>query len=577
MPRWRLSVRWPLLLLLVSIGFTTLGVVEANRAIRSQRTTAEHALRDYAGFAAWSYEQHLREMFNGGTQEVLGAVNHGDGMHSSPRIPTAQELPHFLPFDPKCGCHRARGGGPNPRMYYAFVLGADTLGVARNTHPRPQEGWEVDRPMPVDFPHGKPAEYTAAEKRWINDTLTRRIRGMRSDDSRFPVVIAPYESTPRFLVYTLMPTTWGDTLVYGVEYAREDVARVLSEVMYEKRLIPATFARGHSMRDLVQLRVTDALGDVVFESEPVREWALDDSTRMTSGYGSLLVRAQINPAMAGSLIIGGLPKSRLPFLIGLLVVAAALAVVSLAQMRRESELTRLRSNFVASISHELRTPLAQMRLYLETLKLGRFKTDAERAWSIDNVERETTRLQQLVERVLRFSRMGHADDERCERIDVTREVERIVDEFGPLAASRGASIDPHIEVVPALELRPAALRHLLLNLLDNAVKYGPSGQVVAVRVHREGDEVRIIVTDEGPGIRRADRDRVWRPYDRGTTAGHNAGSGIGLSIVRDVATLHGGRAWIEDGPNGRGARFIIALPTVARVTAPALVEAVVAG
>ena len=93
---WRLpSARWPLLLLLLlaSIGFTALGVFEANRAIRSQRRVAEHALHDYAGFVAWSYEQHLRETFTAGTQEVLGAVNHGENMHTNPQGKGERSLP----------------------------------------------------------------------------------------------------------------------------------------------------------------------------------------------------------------------------------------------------------------------------------------------------------------------------------------------------------------------------------------------------------------------------------------------------------------------------------------------------
>ncbi|MEP6732070.1 MAG: HAMP domain-containing sensor histidine kinase [bacterium] len=555
---WRLpSVRWPALLLLTSLAFTTLGVVEANRAIRSQRTVAEHALRDYAGFVAWSYEQHLRELFSAGTQEILGAVNHGEAMHSNPRVPEANDLPRYLPMDMHCGCHRSRN--VNPAMYFAYVLGSDTLGVARNTYSDPAEGWEVDRPMPVDLPAVKRREYTTLEKRWINDTLTKQIHNV-ADAGRFPIVVARYESAPRMLVYTLMPTTWGDTLVYGAEYTRQDVARVLAEVMDQRGLLPATFASGHSIREMVQLEVTDRRGEVMFASEPVREWALDDTTRMPIAFGSLLVHAQINPKLAGSLVIGGLPKSRLPFLLGLLAVSAALAIVAVGQIRREGELARLRADFVASISHELRTPLAQMRLYLETLRLGRFTTDEQRNWSLDNVERETTRLSQLVERVLRFSRTGHPDDDARERIDAASEVRRIVEEFQPLATARGARVTVDTDAVPSLLLRPAALRHIVLNLLDNAVKYGPTGQTIHVGVRAAGGDVYIEVADEGPGVPVADRERVWRAYARGRTAGHTAGSGLGLSIVHDVVAQHGGRAWIADAE--QGAVFVIALPAM---------------
>jgi signal transduction histidine kinase len=567
---WRLpSVRWPLLLLLASIGFTTLGVVEANRAIRSQRTVAEHALRDYAGFVAWSYEQHVRELFSAGTQEILGPVNHGDQMHSFPRVPSANDLPHYLPMDERCGCHRSRSA--TPAMYFAYVLGSDTLGVAVNTHPDPAEGWEVDRPMPVNLLGKRRMSYTAQERRWINDTLTKQIHNVRNA-GRFPIVVAAYDSTPRVLVYTLMPTTWGDTLVYGAEYTREDIARVLAEVMYDRKLLPATFANGHSIREMVQLKVSDLRGDVLFESEPVREWALDDTTRMPAAFGSLLVHAQINPALAGSLVIGGLPKSRLPFLLGLLAVAAALSLVAMGQIRREGELARLRSDFVASISHELRTPLAQMRLYLETLRLGRFTTEDQRNWSLDNVERETTRLSHLVERVLRFSRTGRPDDEAREKVDASSEVQRIVEEFQPLAAARGARVAVDVQPVPSLLLRPAALRHIVLNLLDNAVKYGPTGQTIHVQVRSVDGDVRVEVADEGVGVAIADREKVWRPYARGRTAGHTAGSGLGLSIVRDVVSSHGGRAWIEEAAEHSGAVFVIALPAVREAPPQAVID-----
>jgi signal transduction histidine kinase len=221
----------------------------------------------------------------------------------------------------------------------------------------------------------------------------------------------------------------------------------------------------------------------------------------------------------------------------------------------------MRGDFVENISHELRTPLAQMRVYLETLRLGRFTTDEQRAWSIANAERETRRLEHLVERVLRFSRSARfGDDDEPSPVDVAAETVRIVDEFRPLADARKAHIETDVTAVPSVALRPNALRHVLLNLLDNAVKYGPSGQTVRVRVHTLGDEVRIEVTDAGPGVPLAERESVWRAYRRGKTVGHMAGSGIGLAVVRDVVGQHAGRAWIADAPGDCGTRFVVAFP-----------------
>jgi signal transduction histidine kinase len=91
-------------------------------------------------------------------------------------------------------------------------------------------------------------------------------------------------------------------------------------------------------------------------------------------------------------------------------------------------------------------------------------------------------------------------------------------------------------------------------------------------VHQVDDEVRIEVADEGPGVAAAERTKVWKPYQRGRSAGHTAGSGIGLAVVCDVATAHGGRAWIEDAPNGVGALFIIALPAAGEAS-PAMASA----
>jgi signal transduction histidine kinase len=382
------------------------------------------------------------------------------------------------------------------------------------------------------------------------------------DVGRFPVIVSTHDSAPRFFAYTVMPRIAGDTLIYAVEYETPAFLGLLRSAMSDRDLLPVTFTKGRPVRELVQLQVTDARGRTLFQSDTVSRWTLDDTASIGEPFGAMHVRAQIRSAQADGLVIGGLPRSRLPFLLALLAVSAALSFVAIGQIRREGELSRLRADFVASISHELRTPLAQMRLYLETLRLGRFTTDAQREWSLDNVERETTRLGHLVERVLRFSRAKRAAADARHPVDVKSDLARIVAEFQPLADARGAHLVAELREVPAVALQPDALRHVALNLLDNAVKYGPRGQTVRLRLFRDGPDVRLEIMDEGPGIPIEERELVWRPYQRGGTAGHTAGSGIGLSVVHDVVTQHGGRAWVTDAPSGRGARFVVTLPVL---------------
>jgi signal transduction histidine kinase len=554
------ALRWTTLLLVASIGLTTIGVVEASRSVRSQRAVAEHALRDYAGFAAWSYQQHLRGVLALATEELLGAVNHGHELHQTPGVPPAAALAHYVRMNRNCNCHVPRFG-PSPIAFMAFRLGTDTLGVALNAHPNPTEGWEVDRPVQPGMQAYGAKLYPAAARARINDTISRQIHS-RVDVGRFPVIVTD-DAAPRFLTYTVMPTVWGDTLVYAAEYERAPFLELLRSAMSDGDLLPATFTRGRPVRELVELQVTDARGRTLFESDTVRRWTLDDTASLGAQFGSMRVRAQIRGTQADALVIGGLPRSRLPFLLALLAVAAALSFVAIGQIRREGELSRLRADFVASISHELRTPLAQMRLYLETLRLGRFHTDAQREWSLDNVERETTRLSQLVERVLRFSRSSRADVDVREPTDVAAEVDRLASEFRPLADARGARLATDIQDVPRVALQADALRHVVLNLLDNAVKYGPRGQTVRLRLRGSAREVRLEIDDEGEGIPVAERESVWRSYQRGTTAGHTAGSGIGLSVVRDVVRKHGGDARITDRDDDmRGTRVVVVFPAL---------------
>ncbi|HUQ19047.1 MAG TPA: HAMP domain-containing sensor histidine kinase [Gemmatimonadaceae bacterium] len=554
-----LRLRWPLLVLLASIALTAFAAFDAQRTVRAQNSVVTRATGEFASFAAWSYGQHLQEKLSAAAREVLGAVNHGDNLHTASGVPPARGLVHYLPFDTRCDCHRPRQG-PVPVDFIAFRLGSNAVDIAVNTYRDPANGWLSDD-MADDMMnmHVQRSALPVAEQRWIADTLSKQVRTAPLADRGFALIAVGEGKTTRVLSYTVMPTTYGDTMIYAARYNPDELRGILRSVLDSPGLLPSTFTKGRRNRDVVAVAVTDANGNRIFDSAPGATSPMSSHLSLPLQYGGLQLFMRVNPQLAGTLVIGGLPRSRLPFLLGLLALAAAMSFVAVAQIRRETELARLRGDFVSSVSHELRTPLAQIRLYLETMRLGRASTPEQREWSLGHIEREATRLSHLVENVLRFSRMGRADVPPTSLVDVTDELGRIVDEFQPLASGSRATIEAELVDAPKMLLRPEALRHLLINLLDNAVKYGPSGQTVRVGMALKNGQLLISVSDEGPGIPKEDRELIWRPFWRGRNAGGAGGSGIGLSVVREIARQHGGDAWVEDSPRG-GACFVVAIP-----------------
>jgi signal transduction histidine kinase len=200
--------------------------------------------------------------------------------------------------------------------------------------------------------------------------------------------------------------------------------------------------------------------------------------------------------------------------------------------------------------------------------LGRVRSDEERERSLKIVDQEARRLTHLVENLLHFSR----SERRLARLSLAPAplaplLREAVEGFAPLAAARGVTLYTEVTDGVVAPVDADALRQMLLNLLDNAVKYGPSGQTVTLCLNVIDGRAVVCVDDQGPGIPAADRERIWDRFwrlerDRGSAV---AGTGIGLSVVRELVALHGGRAWAEDAPaserGGRGgSRFVIELP-----------------
>jgi signal transduction histidine kinase len=176
---------------------------------------------------------------------------------------------------------------------------------------------------------------------------------------------------------------------------------------------------------------------------------------------------------------------------------------------------------------------------------------------------ETRRLLQLVENVVllgRGTRLVPAPP--FEPLPLAPLVREVMESFAPIAAATDARVRAvrlDDVVVPA---RRDAVRQILLNLLDNAAKYGPRGQTISVGLALLGSHARLWVEDEGPGVPPAERNRVWEPFVRlpRDLNSHAAGNGIGLALVRELVELHGGTARIDTTPAG-GACVVVEIPS----------------
>lgn len=509
-------------LLLITLAVTAALAYQAIDAARAQRATAAAVLRDYASFAAEQYVGRVtREIAFYGLYPTLTWMQTED----------VGGRTRMVDVD----AHTAAASG-NLRQSLELHTALFRLNLMTGA---------IDVTPSPSVP---PQQIRALVRTHSRDVF----------DDEWPHALL----MPGLIAYTVS-TEDSARIAYGTLIDPVRFEAYFRAALTRGPLLPTTLIGSAPADSVLWAAVLTADGEQYLELTPRRGGAaVAPSATQSLGaqFGDLRVRVAIQPEMTERLVIGGLPTSRLPLTIALVVLAAGLIAVTALQLRRERQLARLRTEFVANVSHELRTPLAQIRMFAETLLLGRVRTGDEQTRALGIIDKEARRLATLVENVLHFSRVERRTmTVVAEPVRLDHLIEDIADTFRPLAATRDAALDLDLHPVTAVA-DPGAVKQIVLNLLDNAVKYGPEGQTVTIMAHRRGDRAEITVDDEGPGIPEGERERIWIRFHRMPDGRHTAmaGAGIGLAVVRELATLQGGGARVETGR--RGARFVVSLP-----------------
>jgi len=525
--------------LVATISLSVWLAYQALDAAHSHRRTAEATLRDHASISAWELTRRTRDNL----EDVLDEV-----------------------FDPVYREIREAGLPP------ATVVGRDLDDAMREQRCSCRA---FRRPMAlfrVLLPSGEStSDPSSLSIDWARSIAQRIVAGEGEVERRRDgILVVDGEGTspePVVVGYTLSRNgTPGVATIYGFVVSREAMSELILEWYEDARLLPRPLAGNLPNDSLLTVTVRSLDGVEVFASPARYPETFAASDTLGPDLGSLVVQAAVRPDQASRLVIGGLPKSRLPLLITLLVLTLGVGGAALLQIRRERELALLREDFVSGVSHELRTPLAQIRMFAELQDTGRLSSDDDRARAAAVINREARRLTHLVENILQYSRLRRAPGKGLpeEAVDVGEVFSESLEAVRPLADARGALLIVDGDRSAKVLANRAALSQILVNLLDNAIKYGPTGQTVEATVEPRDGVVRFQVDDEGPGIPPQDRARVWEPYRRleRDIQSRLPGTGIGLAVVERLARLHGGRAWVEDAPGG-GARFVFELPRAA--------------
>jgi len=247
-------------------------------------------------------------------------------------------------------------------------------------------------------------------------------------------------------------------------------------------------------------------------------------------------------------------------LIGILILGF---VIIVRNLKREMQLTQLKSDFVSSVSHEIRTPLALINMFAETLLLGRVKDEGKKKEYYEIISKETSRLKNIVNKILNFSQLE--TNKRSYSFSIVPIDDVVLDTLNTYSYhldNNGFTHDVAYQAAEALvEIDTEAITEALINLIDNAMKYSGDEKHINIRTGIEENDIFVEVQDFGVGISNKDQKMVFDKFFRVTKGDiyQVRGAGLGLSITKNIVAAHNGRIDLQSLP-GHGSTFKLVFP-----------------
>jgi len=503
--------------------------VLAAAGIRSDiryRASVDRALTRYAGIAAWELAEDAGDALREALRATLWPATRF-GVVGADGFPPVDVFASVVPDMGDCPC-------PLPvatRFYFRYDLSSHRVDVAGESLPPPVE-----------------ADLAALAGRAAADAVGLEV-----------LLGWPVSPDGEYLALTTLPDRDGvPAAVYGAAISPAALVPVFQLALDSAQLLPASILPRESTGRVFIVGVSDSRDVPLFTLTEGASSGYVAESELAELLGDLHVTVRLSEAGAADLASGSTTPIWLT--IALLAGVAVLFWSVVRSVLRERELGETQRRFVAAVSHDLRTPLTQIRMYAETLRLGRTRNPGDAETYLRYIDEEAHRLTHMIENVLVLQNNARSVD-AGDVVDVGALASEEVERFRHVVGSERVEFDVSLRGSTFATAPAAVVRRVVANLLDNAAKFGPPDQTVRILV--EGDDSRVVLTvgDEGPGIPPADRERVFDPFERLDTpqSRGNPGTGVGLTVVKDLIGALGGTVRITDAAAG-GTSVIVDLP-----------------